>query len=241
MAQINLNEGLFSNLAVVGRFLDIDHLTSMCVQLPKQETVKTAESKITTVIYLKHTLELVEPLRLALKDTEAELFKAYYEVLDVSNNWEWLWYIIIHDNNLSPSYLTLSFTNTSHLQARNLRHSETNYYVPRPRTEYSKGAHTTEDLFCWTTWTFHQKSDTFPVQKCLKSHWIGNIIFNAPWIREVFISCICISQSLNDSRFATIMERIQNVIHDDTRYQKGTLNMRTQKCFAVKVRVLLLF
>ena len=60
--------------------MDVDHLTSMCVQIPKQETVKTAESKITTVIYLKHTLELVEPLRQALKDTEAELFKAYYEV-----------------------------------------------------------------------------------------------------------------------------------------------------------------
>lgn len=82
IVQINLTEGVFSNLAVVGRFLDIDHLTSMCVQLPKQETVKTAESKITTVIYLKHTLELVEPLRLALKDAEAELFKAYYEVLE---------------------------------------------------------------------------------------------------------------------------------------------------------------
>ncbi|KAL9955943.1 hypothetical protein ACROYT_G037348 [Oculina patagonica] len=121
VAELTDKEDLFYGLqSVVGRFLDIDHLTSMCVQLPKQETVKTAESKITTVIYLKHTLELVEPLRLALKDTEAELFKAYYE-------------------------------------------------------------------------------------------------------------------SLNDSRFATIMERIQTVIHDDTRYQKGTLNMRTQKCFAVKV------
>ena len=31
------------------------------------------------------------------------------------------------------------------------------------------------------------------------------------------------------------MEKIQEVIHDDTRYQKGALNMRTQKCFAVKV------
>ena len=82
IVQMNLTEVVFSNLVVVGRFLDIDHLTSMCVQLPKQETVKTAESKITTVIYLKHTLELVEPLRLALKDTEAELFKAYYEVLE---------------------------------------------------------------------------------------------------------------------------------------------------------------
>lgn len=67
-------------MTVIGRFLDVDHLTSMCVQIPKQETVKTAESKITTVIYLKHTLELVEPLRIALKDTEAELLKVYYEV-----------------------------------------------------------------------------------------------------------------------------------------------------------------
>ena len=31
------------------------------------------------------------------------------------------------------------------------------------------------------------------------------------------------------------MEEVQKVIHDDTRYQKGTMNMRTQKCFAVKV------
>ncbi|XP_022793789.1 mutS protein homolog 4-like [Stylophora pistillata] len=108
--------------SVIGRFLDIDHLTSMCVQLPKQETVKTAESKITTVIYLKHTLELIEPLRMSLQDTEADLFKAYYE-------------------------------------------------------------------------------------------------------------------SLNESRFATIIQSIQTVIHDDTRYQKGTLNMRTQKCFAVKPHI----
>ena len=71
---------LFYYFTVIERFLDVDHLTSMCVQIPKQETVKTAESKITTVIYLKHTLELVEPLRNALKETEAELFKAYYEV-----------------------------------------------------------------------------------------------------------------------------------------------------------------
>lgn len=70
-------------MTVIGRFLDVDHLTSMCVQIPKQETVKTAESKITTVIYLKHTLELVEPLRITLKDTEAELLKAYYEVNDL--------------------------------------------------------------------------------------------------------------------------------------------------------------
>ena len=42
-------------------------------------------------------------------------------------------------------------------------------------------------------------------------------------------------QTLGDPRFKVIIEKIQEVIHDDTRYQKGTLNMRTQKCFAVKV------
>ena len=72
---------------MIGRFLDVDHLTSMCVQIPKQETVKTAESKITTVIYLKHTLELVEPLRDSLKDTETQLFKAYHEVNRVKVFW----------------------------------------------------------------------------------------------------------------------------------------------------------
>jgi len=44
-------------------------------------------------------------------------------------------------------------------------------------------------------------------------------------------------QMLCDSRFRTIAEMIGHKIHDDTRYAKGTLNMRTQKCFAVKVIV----
>ena len=52
----------------------------MCIQVPKTETVKTAESKITNVIYLKHTLELVDPLREALKNSKNALFTAYYEV-----------------------------------------------------------------------------------------------------------------------------------------------------------------
>jgi DNA mismatch repair protein MSH4 len=52
----------------------------MCVQIPKQETVKTAESKISAIICLKHTLELVEPLSEALKETETPLLKAYHKV-----------------------------------------------------------------------------------------------------------------------------------------------------------------
>ena len=63
-----------------GKILDIDHITSMCIQVPKKETVKTAESKITNVIYLKHTLELVDPLREALKNCKNALFTAYHQV-----------------------------------------------------------------------------------------------------------------------------------------------------------------
>ena len=43
-------------------------------------------------------------------------------------------------NNLSPSYLKRIFTNTSNVHPHNLRNSELNYYVPRPRTESAKGS-----------------------------------------------------------------------------------------------------
>ena len=43
-------------------------------------------------------------------------------------------------NNLSPSYLRGIFTNTSNVHLHNLRNSEINYYVPRPRTESGKGS-----------------------------------------------------------------------------------------------------
>ena len=42
-------------------------------------------------------------------------------------------------NNLSPSYLRRIFTNTN-IHSHNLRNSELNYYVPRPRTESAKGS-----------------------------------------------------------------------------------------------------
>ena len=43
-------------------------------------------------------------------------------------------------NNLSPSYRRRIFTNTSIVHAHNLRNSEINRYVPRPRAEYAKGS-----------------------------------------------------------------------------------------------------
>ncbi|XP_070563567.1 mutS protein homolog 4-like [Ptychodera flava] len=123
VTELTENEEMFYNLqSVLSRFVDVDHLLSLCVQIPKQENIKTADSRITCVIYLKHTLELVEPLQAALNDSTNQLFKAYH-------------------------------------------------------------------------------------------------------------SC------LGDARFSAVLEKLQTVIHADTRYQKGTLNMRTQKCFAVKPNI----
>ncbi|NXF94883.1 MSH4 protein, partial [Eubucco bourcierii] len=117
------DEELFFGLqAVISKFLDTEQLLSVLVQIPKQDTVKTAESKITNLIYLKHTLELVEPLKAALRSCNTALLKAYYS-------------------------------------------------------------------------------------------------------------------SLEDTRFGIILEKITTVINDDTRYTKGCLSMRTQKCYAVKPNI----
>lgn len=39
------------------------------------------------------------------------------------------------------------------------------------------------------------------------------------------------------SRFNMILEQIKTVINDDTTYLKGSLNMRTQKCYAVRPNI----
>ena len=50
------------------------------MQVPKQETLRTAENRILHIICLKHLLELVKPLGNAIKDTQNNLFKAMFEV-----------------------------------------------------------------------------------------------------------------------------------------------------------------
>lgn len=38
-------------------------------------------------------------------------------------------------------------------------------------------------------------------------------------------------------RFDVILEQIKTVINDDTAYLKGSLHMRTQKCYAVRPNI----
>nr|XP_040055241.1 mutS protein homolog 4 isoform X1 [Gasterosteus aculeatus aculeatus] len=112
-------ELFFDLKSAIARFLDIDQLLSVLVQIPKQETAQVAEAKITHIIQLKHTLDLVPRLRMALKNGNTALLKAY-------------------------------------------------------------------------------------------------------------------SASLEDNRFDMILEQIKTVVNEDTTYLKGSLNLRTQKCYAVR-------
>ncbi|XP_075038033.1 mutS protein homolog 4 isoform X2 [Mixophyes fleayi] len=115
-------ELFFSLRSVLSKFLDTEQLLSNLIQIPKQDTEKAADTKIMYLISLKHTLELVEPLKAVLKNCKTPLLQAYYS-------------------------------------------------------------------------------------------------------------------SIEDNRFDIILEKIKTVINDDTRYTRGCLNMRTQKCYAVKPNI----
>ncbi|KAM3914999.1 mutS protein homolog 4 [Leptodactylus fuscus] len=115
-------ELFFSLQSVLSRFLDTEQLLSNLIQIPKQDTEKAADTKISYLISLKHTLELVEPLKTVLKKCKTPLLQAYYS-------------------------------------------------------------------------------------------------------------------SMDDPRFTIILEKIKTVVNDDTRYSRGCLNTRTQKCYAVKPNI----
>ena len=65
---------------VLKRFIDLDHIMSMLVQVPKQDSVKTAENKITLVICVKHCLKLVDTLKDIISSSDNPLLKAFHEV-----------------------------------------------------------------------------------------------------------------------------------------------------------------
>ncbi|GFS64862.1 mutS protein homolog 4 [Trichonephila inaurata madagascariensis] len=75
-------EELFYDLkSVIGKFVDTEHLLSLCIQIPKEENVRNCEQKIANVICMKHTLELVKPLRNCLESCSNALFQTYFQIL----------------------------------------------------------------------------------------------------------------------------------------------------------------
>ncbi|KAK3778298.1 hypothetical protein RRG08_016762 [Elysia crispata] len=83
--ELTEKEDIFFNLqSVIGRFVDIGYIVSLCIQTPKQETARTAESKLNCVLMLKHVLQLVIPLKENLSNCENQLFKTYCQALENS-------------------------------------------------------------------------------------------------------------------------------------------------------------
>ncbi|GFT87305.1 mutS protein homolog 4 [Nephila pilipes] len=75
-------EELFYDLkSVIGKFVDTEHLLSLCIQIPKEESVRSCEQKIANVICMKHTLELVKPLCNCLASCSNALFQTYFQIL----------------------------------------------------------------------------------------------------------------------------------------------------------------
>lgn len=66
--------------AVLGQLLDVGSLLTFCIQVPRQESIKVAENKITNVIKLKHTLQLVPKLRSALQTSQHPMFRTFCQV-----------------------------------------------------------------------------------------------------------------------------------------------------------------
>lgn len=56
------------------------------------------------------------------------------------------------------------------------------------------------------------------------------------WFRS-YIFYYCEYFFLSTLRFDRILEQIKTVINDDTTYLKGSLNLRMQKCYAVRPNV----
>lgn len=60
--------------------MDTEHMLSLCIQIHKEKNVRNSEQKITNVIALKHSLDLVKPLHSFLANAKNALFQTYYQV-----------------------------------------------------------------------------------------------------------------------------------------------------------------
>ncbi|XP_028294468.1 mutS protein homolog 4 isoform X2 [Gouania willdenowi] len=88
------------------------------------------------------------------------------------------------------------------------------------------------------------KQETVQVAEAKISHAIQlkHTLDLVPQLRDTLKNCNAAllkaySSALEDNRFDLILEQIKTVINPDTTYLKGSLNMRTQKCYAVRPNI----
>lgn len=66
----------------VSRFCDIEQLLSLCVVIPREETTFSYEKRLNNVIGLRHALDLVDPLKMALECAESQLLSSMRTTLE---------------------------------------------------------------------------------------------------------------------------------------------------------------
>ena len=79
-------------------------------------------------------------------------------------------------NDISPSYLRRIFTNTSNVHSRDLRNSELNYYVSKPRTDSAKRSLLYRGSVLWNK----IPSRNLPSFKVFKTLFNGKYYLNTP-------------------------------------------------------------
>ena len=97
-------------------------------------------------------------------DTRVNMYNAM--VMPYFNYWSAVW------GNI--------FTNTSNVHSHNLRNSELNYYVPRPRTESAKGSLHYRGSVLWNTIPSEIRKP--PSLNVFKTSFHGKDYLNTPWL-----------------------------------------------------------
>ena len=96
-------------------------------------------------------------------------------------------------NDISPSYLRRIFTNTSNVHSRDLRNSELNYYVSKPRTDSAKRSLLYRGSVLWNK----IPSRNLPSLKVFKTLFNGKYYLNTPSLIVTLIQIIFVLVFLN--------------------------------------------
>lgn len=66
--------------SILVQIQDVDQLITLCVHIGRNENIRIAEYKVTQVINLKQTLQLIDPLLKTISSCHSRLFQGFKNV-----------------------------------------------------------------------------------------------------------------------------------------------------------------
>ncbi|XP_053206974.1 mutS protein homolog 4-like [Panonychus citri] len=75
----------FNTSEIISKFLDLESIISALICEPKTKSWKAGEKRVEALIYLRHTLDLIKPLREQLNSAQHSIFQHYHYLLDDPN------------------------------------------------------------------------------------------------------------------------------------------------------------